>query len=188
MDPLEYVRQFVDEVAIPRRNPLPGVPESFRVDPSDDSEWTEWLAMPSPVTDRQLDAIESEFQILMPSVLREYFSHIQLLDGDFGMISMPHMRPPDPLSDLRHQIEIVNSHDIFQRRSMLPFAQDGNDGGPLCFQCANDTRVLDAPVFFLDHELLNNDTYQGERRWNSFVEMLTAVAEDLISYDHANGE
>ncbi len=151
MTPTDHVRRFVDELAVPRRGPLPCVPKSHRVDPSDESEWTEWLALPSPVTGQHLDALETEFDILMPSVLRQYFTHIQMLDGDFGLIRMPDMDANSPLSGLQQQIAIINSHDIFREQGYLPFVQDGNDGGPLCFKCDEQKRVADAPVFVTVH-------------------------------------
>jgi len=179
----ERIRHFIDDIVLPRANPLPGVPEELRGDWSSDDGWYSWKAIPSPVSWNDLAALEQRFGIKFPPLFSAYFLYKQILDGDYGIVRMPDMRPPSPLQELESQMMIYFKSPSLQAHNLIPFGQDGNDGGPICFKTDLPTPEGDYPVYFTDHERLSDSKYAGEERWGSFESLITAIEADMISYD-----
>jgi len=179
----ERIRHFIDEVVLPRANPLPGVPEELRGDWSSDDGWYSWKAVASPVTESELGNLGQRFGIVLPPLLSAYFLYKQILDGDFGIVRMPDMWPPNPLCQLEDQMKVYLEFESLQRNNLIPFAQEGNDGGPICFKADLPTSQGDYPLYFTDHERLSDSSYAGEERWGSFELLLDAIEADMLSYD-----
>lgn len=176
--------RFVDEILLPRRSPAPGVPPELRPVPDSTDEWSDWIAIGSPVTDAELAEVQADFNVELPQLYLDYFRYKQIYDGDQGLIRFPDMRPPDPLSHLKQTLSL--HRDFFaqtNRQRYVPFADDGNDGGPLCFNMDEPTQDRDFAVYFVDHELFRDTSYVGERWYKSFADVLLAVERDRLSYD-----
>ena len=107
-----------------------------------------------------------------------------MLDGDYGLVRLPDMQPSDPLASLRSQIAIAADPNCpaLTQHKLLPFGQDGNDGGPICFKTDQPTEAGDFPIYFADHELLSDPSYSGKRVWDSFEHLLVAIESDILSY------
>ena len=179
----EYIAYFIDEVVMPRANPLPGVPPELRGTWSSADGWFSWIAVPSPVTEDDLDSLEKRVGAKLPTLFRAYFLYKLILDGDFSLASLPAMHPENPLAELESQIAIVTDCSWLSEQSFLPIGQDGNDGGPICFKTVEPTPTGDYPIYFADHERLGDLNYAGERRWTSFAELLYSIEADILAYD-----
>lgn len=180
--------RFVDEILLPRRNLAVGVPSSLRPDPDNQDEWSDWVAIDSTVTVSDLLDLQSKFQISLPSLYLDYFRYKQIYDGDQGIIRLPDMKPPDALADLRKLISFCREHFAGTKRERyVAFADDGNDGGPLCFNLDEPTSDDDFAVYFVDHELLGDASYAGERWYDGFASVLLAIEQDRLSYDENHG-
>ncbi len=182
------ITRFVDEILLPRQSPTVGVPPELRPDPSHTDEWSRWIAIDSPVTKSDLNALQTEFGVVLPRLYLDYFQYKQIFDGDHGLVRFPDMRPPDPLSDLRHTLSVYQDFFINTKRCRyIPFAEDGNDGGPLCFNLDEPTADGDFAVYFVDHELFRDPSYLGERWYDGFADLILAVERDRLSYDQDDG-
>lgn len=177
----ESIASFIDEVVLPNAGPLPVVPPELRGDPFLDDGWFLWIAVPSLVTEEDLDNLERQFRVRLPPLFREYFLYKQILDGDFGIVRVPDMTPPDPLANLRSQMSEFLNCEVLQNHALLPFAQDGNDGGPICFKIDEPTSNDDYPIYFTDHELLRRPGYSGEKRWDSFEHLLDDIRASTLA-------
>lgn len=180
-DHKEIIVSLIDEVVLPNAGPLPGVPPDLRGDPFLDDDWFYWTAVPSPVTADDLDDLEQQYRVSLPPLFREYFLYKQILDGDFGIVRMPDMCPPDPLASLKSQMSEFSNCEALQNHALLPFAQDGNDGGPICFKTDEPTLYGDYPVYFTDHELLLRPTYSGEKCWDSFEHLIGDIRASILA-------
>ena len=178
----DKIKYFIDEIVLPRANPLPGVPEHLRGD-WNQGDWYSWIAIDSPVKKEDLNKIEREIKVQFPKLFSDYFLYKQILDGDYGLIRLPDMTPDDPMEGLRSEISLYSEYELFQRNSLLPFAQDGNDGGPLCFKFSEPNSKGDYPIYFVDHGCMTDPNYLGEKRWDSFEDLLDFIVKDTLSYE-----
>lgn len=181
-DPQKRIAHFIDEVVLPRANPLPGVPPELRGAWSSDDGWFSWIAIPSPISVKDWNVFEQSIGVVFPPLFRAYFLYKQILDGDYGFVRLPDMSPPDPLDNLKSQMAVFFDCKSLQHHALLPFGQDGNDGGPLCFKTDEPTPEGDYPIYFTDHELLADPAYSGERRWNSFEHLIDELEAHILSY------
>ncbi|MCU0718776.1 MAG: SMI1/KNR4 family protein [Pirellula sp.] len=180
--------RFVDDIVLPRRGPAVGVPSALRLDPNNRDEWSDWIAIDSTIDESDLLDLQSELHITLPSLYLDYFRYKQIYDGDQGIVRLPDMKPPDPLADLRNTISVYQEHFAGTKRERyVAFADDGNDGGPLCFNLDEPTPGDDFAVYFVDHELLRDASYVGERRYDGFASVLVAIEKDRLSYDEDCG-
>jgi len=182
MKPEEKIIRFVDNVVLPNASPLPGVPEELRDGNYASEGWYSWTAIPSTINNDDLNIISDQIGFRFPQLFKEYFAYKVILDGDFGLVRFPDMSPSDVLKGLRTQLELYYQFEFFKDASLVPFAQEGNDGGPLCFKIDEPTEDGDFPIYFIDHERLKEDGYKGVKRWDSFSGMLQDIEADIMRY------
>ena len=178
----DKIKYFIDEIILPRANPLPGVPEHLRGDWNQD-DWYSWIAIDSPVKDEDLDEIEVKLNIKFPGLFRDYFLYKQIIDGDYGIVCLPDMLPENPLKELRSEVSMFLEDEFFKINSLLPFGRDGNDGGPLCFKIDQPTSQGDYPIYFVDHSYMNIPNYSCEKKWESFESLIEFIIKDKLSYE-----
>ncbi len=175
--------RFIDEIVLPRRNPLPGLPPEYRADPSCSDEWSDWKIFESSVTDDDWSQLEREAGFRLPTLLQEYYRYKVIMDGDFGLVRLADMRPDTPLRELAANLRMLHQEDCLKRSSLAPFAEDGNDGGPICFKFDQPTEDGDYPIYFVEHGLMRDPSYRGERRWGSFAELIDEIEKNFLAYD-----
>ncbi|WP_064792363.1 SMI1/KNR4 family protein [Shewanella woodyi] len=183
MKPELRIKTFVDDFILPRKGPLPGLPEKFRENPDNGEEWDDWIEVASCVTNQDLDAIEERFETTLPHLLKLYLKYKIIFDGDFGIYRFPDMTPANPLKNLISQIDVINQSSFFKAHKLLPFAQDGNDGGPICFKYDEDGIEKGFPIYFVDYDLIHNRDYEGEIIYESFIQLIDAIERNMQSYD-----
>lgn len=180
------IKQFVDEVFLPRAVLLcPGAPADMVAGPPDESGWIPWKPVLSPVTDSEFLALEGVAGAPFPPLFRAWLMYKCLLMTDFGfdLFSLPETPSNDPLGDIRSFIGIMDSQPYFRPRRVVPFASDGNDVGPLCFDVARPLPDGDYPVVLFDHELLHRPEYLGRPYADSFAALLNMAEASMRSFD-----
>jgi len=178
-----YIIRFIDEVVLPRANPLPDVPVELRDGQYESDGWYSWIAKPSSISESELDEISGGFGFSFPKLFKDYFLYKEILDGDMGIVRLPKIIANDPLSELRKEVALYHEFEIFSRVSLVPFAEGANDGGPFCFKIDEPNEEGDFPIYFIDHECLNRAGYCGVKQWDSFRSLLQAAESDILSYD-----
>lgn len=175
MDADLRIKKFVDEFILPSKRPLPGLRPEHRMNPNNGEEWDDWIEVESPVVESDLKAMEVKYGFTFPELLKSYFKYKIIFDGDFGLYRFPDMTPDKPLDGLESQISVVDDFPKFHENQLIPFAQDGNDGGPICFKYSQDAIANGFPIYFVDHELFNRQDYDGELIHDSFMDLLQAI-------------
>jgi hypothetical protein len=180
------IRQFVDDVFLPRAVLLrPGAPPDMIDGPPNKSGWVPWKAVPSPVTDADILALEEVAGAPFPPLFRGWLMYKCLLMTDFGfdLFRLPETPSDDPLGDIRGYIAMMDSQPYFRPRRVVPFASDGDDVGPLCFDLTRPLPNGDYPVVLFDHELLHQPQHSGRPFAESFGGMLDMAEASMLSYD-----
>ena len=180
------IRQFVDEVFLPRAVlECPGTPPDMIDGLADESGWIPWKAVPSPVTDSDILALEAAAGAPFPPLFRAWLMYKCLLMTDFGVFRLPETPSDDPLREIAGYIGIMDSQPYFRPRGVVPFASDSNDVGPLCFDINRPLSDGDYPVVLFDHELLDRPEYIGRPFADSFGAMLEMAEASMRSYDRS---
>lgn len=133
----------------------PGVPRALWVGEPDEWGWVETRALPSTVSDAELDGLEAEYDLRLPPSLRAYFqarllAHDQVHARRHGhqLILLPSLLPPDPLEWFRPPDEVLLP------AGLLSFASWGDGWGPLCFDLRAQGPDGECPILWIDHEHL----------------------------------
>ena len=180
----DRIRRFVDEAFLPRAwDSTSNPPAAMLADGPTGDGWVTWKAVDSPVTDADVFRLEATIGSPLPPLFRAYLMYKCLLMTEFGLVRLPSTPADDPLASVRIYVRLMDEQPYFRPRGLVPFGEDGNDGGPLCFDTSRPTPDGDYPVMFTDHELLPRPGYRGEQRWSGFAELLDVLETDLRSLD-----
>jgi hypothetical protein len=187
-DAQRRIRHFVDEVFLPRAVLIcPAVPPDMVDGPPDEEGWVPWKPVSSPVTDADILAVERVIGAPLPPLFRAWLMYKCLIMTDLGGVRLPETPANRPLHPFRQYVGIMDSQPYFRPRRVVPFASDGNDVGPLCFDLSRPLPDGDYPVVLFDHELLGRPEYNGVPFADSFAALLDRVEADMRSFDHPAG-
>lgn len=120
-------------------------------------DWVACLVLPSTLQVADVEALENEFDIALPPVIRAYplarfHLHDQVRSHKHGnLISWPCVPSRRSLDPLR---EYLRGWPALLKAGYIPFASWGDGWGPMCFDAARRQPDDDCPVVWLDHELL----------------------------------
>jgi hypothetical protein len=119
------------------------------VPPSND--WVGWKAIPSTVTDSQLDALETSLRVKYPPLYREFlkYKHFYELGGLLRFIEHPIDHWEKELRESYRAWDPLRIVGI----GLIPFGDETfMDAGPACFDTRHRGADGDCPVVFWDHE------------------------------------
>jgi hypothetical protein len=134
-----------------------GVPPAMQVGEVNAEGWVEWRMLPSNVTEAEVAALENEFAVLFPPMIRAYLrARFQLFDQVRSrrydqQILMTDTPAGKPLISLRR---LMQSWRPLIDAGYVPFAQWGDGWGPMCFDAAQRRENGECPVVWMDHEAL----------------------------------
>jgi hypothetical protein len=142
------------------------------------------------VADADILALEAAAGAPFPPLFRGWLMYKCLLMTDFGfdLFRLPETPSDDPLGGIAGYIGIMDSQPYFRPRRVVPFASDGNDMGPSCFDLHRPLPDGDYPVVLFDHELLDRAEYAGRPFADSFGAMLDMAEASMLSYDPPAGD
>lgn len=127
------------------RPTVPAVPADMRTGLADERGWPQWKLIPSPVTAEELDALEREFGLRFPSLLRTALSTCCHFFGN-GYFTQ---RSDQPLEDFSGTMR----DPVLFQAWLLPFAWwSGESGGSFlrCIDLANMPEEDRCPVVQID--------------------------------------
>jgi hypothetical protein len=155
------------------------VPKEMMASPVDQDGWYEWKLIPGTLTADDYKKVEATFGAIFPDNFIEWHKRYFFEDGDCSIIRLPQSLPTRPLE------EIINNlnWDIPQQLiplGLIPFAEDGNDEGPLVFDTRNKDDKVDFPIRVYDHEYGGDLDGLSEIIFSSFNKMLECVTHFLI--------
>jgi len=158
------VTKYVDSaLAQLRRQDLmrrPGkVPDAMRDDsirPSND--WVGWKAIPSTVTDAELNDLERETGLPYPPLYRDFLRYRHFVDlTEVGVRFEPHLTG-DWAKALRKSYFHSWPRERILDAGLLPFGSEAlMDAGPVCFDTKRHNAAGDFPVVFWDHEWVGTE-------------------------------
>lgn len=183
----QRIRHFIDEVYVPwgiKYLPSEASERYENDDPEDEDAWWNWNLVESPVVESDILSLEQAIGAPLPPLFRAWFMFKSLPETDFGWVRLPHVLPNAPLKDLCDSVQWMNDERmLFRKRNVFPFADDGNDTGPLCFDLTRPLPDGDYPILLFDHELLHQPEYAGMEVAESFSRLLDLIEASLLNFD-----
>jgi hypothetical protein len=175
----EFVQLFVATMGA---SPAPGVPDGMKVGAPSKSGWSEWIAIPSPITQSDLLSIEHSIGSPLPPLFARYLTYKCVLMTNFGILSLPEIRCDQPLKGLNSFFGLMETQPYWRSNGYVPFGDDGDDYGILAFDMKRPTSDGDYPVMYVAPDKMKQQGYRGIQKWNSFSELLDSVKSSLLSY------
>lgn len=158
-------------------NFLPSVPPEMRTGVTNGQGWFQWKLTPAPTRAEELDALEREWGLVFPPLLRTFLStdcHFLNLPGFFSV------RSDDPLAVFR---STMAEPALFQAQLVpLGWGEDEEGGDALyCLDLANMPDEERCPVLALDYMAFSMDLDGGGDR-AALLEISRPAAENLRQY------
>jgi hypothetical protein len=112
-----------------------------------DLDWQ--LVRPEKPVRPLVEDLEKEYGVWYPEAFKQWFGMYYTLNMDCGMVRLPECPSNDPLRNLRGYWTCSMGMALFAE-GFLPFGEEGNDSGPLCFDVRTPNQC---PVVYYEHEL-----------------------------------
>lgn len=191
------VKNFVDSALVQLyRNGLMRTPGKLPAEMHDDSippsnDWIGWKAVPSTVTDVELNDLERETGHAFPPLYREFlqYRHFEKLTG--AGVRFERNLPQSWNRTLRDAFFHSWPRERIVDIGLLPFGSETMmDAGPVCFDTNRRNADGDCPVVFWDHEWIDSDKEIRPMFSSSakMFECLSLVANHDLNFFHHYGD
>ncbi|WP_316734870.1 SMI1/KNR4 family protein [Pedobacter aquatilis] len=141
--------------------------------------WYEWKLIPGTLTTDDYIKVEAKFNVIFPENFIEWHKRYFFADCDCSIIRLPHSLPTKPLAELIDNLSWNISSQLISL-GIIPFADEGNDTGPLVFDTRNIKDKKDFPIRVYDHEYGGDLDGLSKIIFSSFDKMLECLTHFLI--------
>lgn len=154
------------------------VPKEMVRSKIDESGWFEWGLMKGNLTVADYQVIEKDLDVKYPPSFVEWHKAYFFLDGDCSIIRLPESNPNEPLYELRSNLDWYVPEQLIPLK-IYPFADEGNDAGPLVFDAREPVEKNEFPVRVYDHEYGGESEGLSEVIFSSFAKLLECITHFL---------
>lgn len=150
------------------------VPKTMMASGIDKEGWYEWKLLSGTLAVDDYKKVETKFGVALPDNFIEWHRRYFFADCDCSIVRLPHSLPTQPLKEI---IDNLNWHIPAQLIpiGLIPFADEGNDAGPLVFDTRNQIGRKDFPIRVYDHEYGGELAGLSEIVFSSFGKMLECL-------------
>ena len=177
----QRIARFVDVFVSTTASVAVGVPDDMRVGVANSGGWATWKPVSSRISEPQLEALEAQIHMAFPPLFKALLLDRCLLMTDF-VVRLPRTPSDAPLRELRRSLRLVEDDSYFSTHGYLPFGDDSNDAGPVCFDTTRRLPDGDCPIVVVDHERIGEPGYAGTVEWPSFAALIDEIEEELKAY------
>ena len=162
----------------PQRIPLsPTTPREMlaRVEP-DNSGYVEWRLTPQGDKAVDLAPLETVVGIPLPPSFKAWFTRYYTLDMDCSIVRLPECPSNNPLGPLKVIMTASHAFSTIPRQlGLIPFGEESNDVGPLCFDARQPKTDGEWPIVYWDHELDTKPRAIGPTIFSNFEKLIECV-------------
>ena len=149
------------------------VPAEMMDSEVNESGWFVWKLLPGSLTPDDYRAVEQEFGITYPRSFIEWHRAYYFFDGDCSLLRLPSSNPNEPLQQLRYNLE------AYAPEGTIPFADEGNDAGPLVFDARTTVADNEFPIRVFDYEYGDDPAGLSDVIFSSFTKLLECITHYL---------
>ena len=142
--------------------------------------WYEWKLLKGTLALDDYRKIETEFNVTLPENFIEWHRRYFFASCDCSLVRLPCSLPTTPLEELISTLD----WDIPKRLiplGLIPFAEEGNDSGPLVFDQRNTKNNIDSPIRVYDHDYGGELDGLSEVIFSSFSKMIECLTHFLVA-------
>jgi hypothetical protein len=153
-------------------------PAEMMLSELDEDGWFEWKLIPGTLQKEEYKKIETEFKIVLPPSFVSWHKKYFFLDCDCSIIRLPASNPDQPLKELKSNLDWFIAEQLILQK-LYPFADEGNDTGPLVFDGRINAIDNEYPVRVYDHEFGGTLGGLSEIIFSSFEKLLECMTHYL---------
>ncbi|MDJ1485037.1 SMI1/KNR4 family protein [Cytophagaceae bacterium YF14B1] len=126
-------------------------PVEMKASEEDSEGWIEWKLLKGTLQASRYHQVEKQFGVLFPESFIDWHKSYYFLDGDCSIIRLPASNPSQPLEELKRSLDWYVAQQLIPQQ-LYPFAEEGNDTGPLVFDGREKMPGNEFPIRVYDHE------------------------------------
>ena len=154
------------------------VPKEMMQSTIDKDGWYEWKPIPGTLTADDYKKIETKYNATFPDNFIEWHRRYFFADCDCSIVRLPTSFPTRPLEQIITNLDWDIPEQLIPQ-GLIPFADEGNDAGPLVFDTRRTNDKNDFPIRVYDHEYEGDLDGLGEIIFSSFNKMLECLTHFL---------
>ena len=153
-------------------------PESMRASGIDSEGWIEWKPIPGTLAESEYHRIENTYGIQFPKSFINWHKAYFFLDGNFSILRLPESSPAQPLESIKQTLDWFIPQQLIPQK-IYPFADEGNDSGPLVFDGRMPMPDNEFPIRVYDQEFGGDLNGLSEIIFSSFPKLLECITHYL---------
>lgn len=150
------------------------VPKEMMLSPIYEDGSYEWKLLEGTLTIEDYKKIETKFKVKFPLSFIEWHKKYYFADCDCSIVILPDSFPTKPMEKVISNLDNFTAERLIQH-GLIPFADAGNDAGPLVFDTRNQIDNTDFPVRPYEHEYCGDLAGLGDIIFSSFTKMLECL-------------
>lgn len=154
------------------------VPREMMQSDIDKEGWYEWKLLPGTLEVEDYKKIESHYNVILPDNFIEWHRRYFFEDGDCSIIRLPSSTPTRPLKEISKNLDWHIPKQLIPL-GLIPFAEEGNDTGPLVFDSRGISSRTDFPIRVYDHEYHGDLNGLSDIIFSSFDKLLECLTHFL---------
>lgn len=144
----------------------------------DEEGWVAWKPLPGTLSEDDYRKIEEEYNVRFPKSFVDWHRAYFFLDGDCSLLRLPVSSPTQPLKDLKQALSWYVPERLIPQ-GLYPFADEGNDTGPLVFDGRIPPADDEFPIRVYDHEYGGDLAGLSKIIFSSFAKLLECITHYL---------
>jgi hypothetical protein len=151
-------------------------PEDMVAGEVDPDGWIAWrlVSCDASVMKATLTALEREAGVHLPPSFRRWYGSRHTLDMDLSVVRLPTNPSNDPAGPLRQRLLAAKAFARPREIGLIPFGDEANDAGPLCFDPRAGGHPDSWPILYWDHDWAGTEREIGPVLFSSFDRLLIA--------------
>lgn len=158
------------------------IPKEMMVSAPNSEGSYEWKLIPGVLTNEDYKNVETQFNITFPENFIAWHKRYFFEDCDCSIIRLPFSSPTKPLQEIIDNLDCCIAEQLIPL-GLIPFANEGNNAGPLVFDTRNASGKEDFPIKVYDHECGGDLDGLSEIIFSSFRKMLTCLTHFLTEIE-----
>ena len=150
------------------------VPKEMMQSDVNNNGWYEWRPIPGSLTIDDYKKVEAKFNVVFPDNFVQWHKKYFFVECSCLFVRFPPSLPTRPLEELIKNLDWDIAKELIPL-GLVPFADEGNDTGPLVFDTRNKNGKEDFPIRVYDHEYGGDLEGLSEIIFSSFDKMLECL-------------
>lgn len=149
-----------------------GMAEEMLVSKEDRDGWVEWKLTAGTLQRRDYREVEKKYDVHFPESFVDWHMAYYFFDCDTPFVRLPASNPKKPLEAITDNLDWAA---LLIKQKLYPFADEGNDTGPLVFDARQPAENNEFPIRVYDHEYMGILDGLSPVIFSSFTKLIECV-------------